>query len=159
MSTIHRFKYSSETHLASSLGGLLASFVKELLLDPKSFMTVPVPLHKHRLAERGFNQSLLLARTVSSILETPLDYRSLVRKKDTRSQTGLARKDRKKNIARAFSVISNSAFKGKNVLLVDDVLTTGYTLNECAQTVKQSGALKVICLALARTVPSEEPYL
>jgi len=157
MSTIHRFKYSSETHLTSTLGSLLARFAKDLLPHPDALTTVPVPLHKHRLTERGFNQSLLLARIVSSVLGTPLDYRSLVREKDTRSQTGLARKDRKRNVAHAFSVISTSAFKRKNVLLVDDVLTTGYTLNECAQTLKQSGALNVICLALARTMSIEQP--
>jgi ComF family protein len=151
MSAIHRFKYNDETHLASSLGGLLAQFARNLLPYPEEFVTVPVPLHKHRLAERGFNQSLLLARVISSELETPLDYRSLIRKRDTQSQTGLAGKDRRRNVTNAFAVISKATFKGSKVLVVDDVLTTGYTLNECAKTLKKSGALEVICLALART--------
>ncbi len=152
MNAIQRFKYNSETHLASPLGGLLSTFARTLLPHPEEFVTVPVPLHKHRLRERGFNQSLLLAKAVASELRTTLDYLSLIRKRDTRSQTGLKRKERRRNVANAFSVTSAMIFKGTRVLLVDDVLTTGYTLNECARTLKKSGSLEVICLALARTV-------
>jgi len=152
MNAIHRFKYNAETHLASPLGGLLSAFAKTLLPCPKEFVTVPVPLHKHRLRERGFNQSLLLAKVVSSGLETSLDFLSLIRKKDTISQTGLGGKERRSNVTNAFSVTSAAMFRGKKVLLIDDVLTTGCTLNECARTLKKSGALEVVCLALARTV-------
>jgi ComF family protein len=152
MNAIQRLKYNSETHLASPLGGLLSRYARTLLPHPEEFVTVPVPLHKHRLRERGFNQGLLLAKVVASELGTPLDYLSLIRKRDTPSQTGLGRKQRRSNVANAFSVTSAAIFKGTRVLLVDDVLTTGYTLNECARTLKKSGALKVICLALARTV-------
>jgi len=151
MNAIQRFKYNSETHLASFLGGLLSVFARTLLSHPKEFMAVPVPLHNHRLRERGFNQSLLLAKVVSSDLKTSLDYLSLIRKRDTRSQTGLGGKERRSNVANAFSVTSAAIFKGKKVLLIDDVLTTGCTLNECARILKKSGALEVICLALART--------
>jgi ComF family protein len=152
MRAIQRFKYGSETHLASPLGDLLSRFAKTVLSHPEEFVTVPVPLHRRRLRERGFNQSFLLAKVVSSGLETPLDCLTLIRKRDTRSQTGLGRKKRRSNVANAFSVTSAAIFKGKKVLLVDDVLTTGYTLNECAKVLKKSGALEVICLALARTV-------
>jgi ComF family protein len=152
MTAIHRFKYNSGTHLASPLGGLLSAFARTLLPCPKEFVTVPVPLHKHRLRERGFNQSLLLARVVSSELETSLDCLSLIRKRDTISQTGLGAKQRRSNVVNAFSVTSASIFKDKQVLLVDDVITTGCTLNECARTLKKSGALEVVCLALARSV-------
>lgn len=152
MRAIQRFKYSSETHLASALGGLLSSFAKTILPHPEGFVMVPVPLHKRRLRERGFNQSFLLAKVVSSELETPLDCLTFIRKRDTKSQTGLRRKERKRNVANAFSVTSAAIFKGKKVLLVDDVITTGHTLNECAKVLKKSGALEVLCLALARTV-------
>lgn len=152
MNAIQRFKYHSKTNLASPLGGLLSTFAGTLLPHPEEFVTVPVPLHKHRLRERGFNQSLLLAKVIASELGTPLDYLSLIRKRDTRSQTGLKRKERGRNVANAFSVKSAAIFKGTRVLLVDDVLTTGYTLKECAKTLKKSGALEVICLALARTI-------
>ncbi|MBW1689544.1 MAG: ComF family protein [Deltaproteobacteria bacterium] len=152
MNAIQRFKYNSETHLAAPLGGLLAAFARTSLTQPEEFVTVPVPLHKHRLRERGFNQSLLLAKAVASELGTPLNCLSLIRKRDTRSQTGLRRKERRKNVANAFSVTSAAIFKGKKVLLVDDVLTTGYTLQECARTLKKFGAREVACITLARTV-------
>jgi len=152
INAIQRFKYNSETHLASPLGSLLSRFAVSLVPNPEGFMTVPVPLHKHRLRVRGFNQSLLLAKAVSSGIETPLDRLSFIRERDTESQTGLGRKERRKNVANAFSVTSRAIFNMKKVLLIDDVITTGYTFNECARTLKKAGALEVICLALARTV-------
>jgi len=152
MRAIQRFKYSSEIHLASPLGELLSRFAKTALSHPEEFLTVPVPLHRRRLRERGFNQSVLLAKAVSSGLEIRLDCLTLIRKRDTRSQTGLGKKERRSNVANAFSVTSADIFNGKKVLLVDDVITTGYTFNECAKVLKKSGALEVICLALARTV-------
>jgi len=151
---IQRFKYSSETQLTSSLGTLLSSFAKELVPNPLTpdFLTVPVPLHIRRLRERGFNQSLLLAKVVATDLGTQLDYLSLIRIRHTRAQTGLRKEERRKNVKDAFSIIYPEIIKGKKILLVDDVFTTGYTLNECARTLKKSGAMVVICLTLARTL-------
>jgi competence protein ComFC len=104
-----------------------------------------------RLRERGFNQSLLLAKVVADDLGTQLDYLSLIRKRHTRAQTGLRKDERRKNVKDAFSVIYPEMMKGRKILLVDDVFTTGHTLNECARTLKKSGAIAVICLTLART--------
>ncbi len=87
-----------------------------------------------------------------SPLGTQLDYLSLIRKRDTRAQTGLGREERRKNVRDAFSVIYPHRIDGKKILLVDDVFTTGYTLNECARTLKKTGAVAVICLTLARTL-------
>lgn len=151
MNAIQRFKYNSETHLSSSLGTLLSSFARECIPNPEDFVIVPVPLNRQRLRERGFNQSLLLAKVLASHLRTQLDYLSLIRRKYTRSQTGLGREERRKNVANAFAITSTKIFMDKNILLIDDVLTTGYTLNECSKVLKKYGALKVICLALART--------
>jgi len=152
MESIQRFKYNSETHLTSSLGGLLSNFAREWIPNPKDFLIVPVPLHRSRLRERGFNQSLLLARVLSSDLGTPLDYLSLIRKRNTRAQTGLKKEERKKNVKDAFSITYPLIIKNKKIILVDDVFTTGYTLNECSRTLKKSGATTIICLTLARTL-------
>jgi len=132
----------------------LSSFAKELVPNPLTAdsLTVPVPLHIRRLRERGFNQSLLLAKVVATDLGTQLDYLSLVRIRHTRAQTGLRKEERRKNVKDAFSIIYPEIIKGKKILLVDDVFTTGYTLNECARTLKKSGAMVVICLTLARTL-------
>lgn len=152
MEAIQRFKYNSETQLISPLGTLFSSFAREWIPNPKDFLTIPVPLHRRRLRERGFNQSLSLAKVLASELGTPLDYLTLVRKRYTRSQTGLGKEERRKNVKDAFSVIYPNIIEDENIVLVDDVFTTGYTLNECARTLKRSGAITVICLTLARTL-------
>jgi len=152
MKAIQRFKYNSETQLTPSLGALFFSSAIELIPNPRDFLTIPVPLHRRRLRERGFNQSLLLAKALSSYLGTQLDYLCLIRKRHTRAQTGLGKEERRKNVKDAFSVISPHIIEGRKIILVDDVFTTGYTLNECARTLKKSGATAVICLTLARTL-------
>jgi len=152
MECIQRLKYNMETHLKSSLGHLLSSFAKEWIPNPKDFVIVPVPLHRRRLRERGFNQSLLLARILAADLGNQLDYLSLIRNRYTQAQTGLKKKERKKNVKGAFSIIRPDTIKDKKILLIDDVFTTGHTLNECARTLKKSGATTVICLTLARTL-------
>ncbi|MBW2001524.1 MAG: ComF family protein, partial [Deltaproteobacteria bacterium] len=113
---------------------------------------VPVPLHRRRLRERGLNQSLLLARILAADLGNQLDYLSLIRNRYTQAQTGLKKKERKKNVKGAFSIIHPDVIKQQNILLIDDVFTTGHTLNECARTLIKSGATTVICLTLARTL-------
>jgi len=148
---VQRLKYGSETHLASSLGALLSSYAGQLIPSARDYIVVPVPLHRHRLRERGFNQSLLLAKALSLHLGIPLEYLSLIRKKHTKAQTGLGKEERRKNVRDAFCVKDPQTFKGKRILLIDDVFTTGHTLNECAKTLKKSGALAVIGFAVART--------
>jgi ComF family protein len=152
MESIQRLKYNLENYLASSLGKLMSSFAREYIFNVTDFLIVPVPLHRRRLRERGFNQSLLLARVLASDLGNQLDYLSLIRKRYTRAQTGLKREARRKNVKDAFSIIYPETVKDKKILLVDDVFTTGYTLNECARILKKSGATTVICLTLARSL-------
>ena len=150
---IHQFKFAGKSHLAGPLGKLLASAMKDWLPDLNNYLLMPVPLHPRRLRERGFNQSLLLARQVASRLGAELDYLSLRRVRYTKPQTGLKGDDRRKNVRRAFSCTNHSPLKERNVILVDDVTTTGNTLNECARALKRSGAKYVYGIALARTCP------
>jgi len=150
MEAVQRFKYKSETHLISTLGPLLSSFAGGYISHLQEILIIPVPLHRRRLRERGFNQSLLLARAVSKHLGARLDYLSLGRSKYTTPQTGLSKEKRKKNVKDAFLVVNPGRVRGQIILLVDDVFTTGHTLNECARTLKRSGARTVICLTLAR---------
>jgi ComF family protein len=151
MDAIHQMKYAGKTYLADSLGLLLASFATKWLDNPEGLLMMPVPLHPKKLRERGFNQSLLLARTMMPILGTELDFLSLRRVIYTRSQTGLKSEERRRNVRRAFAIDGKRELKRKTVILVDDVATTGNTMNECARVLKKSGAEKVFCLALART--------
>ncbi len=152
MEAIHRFKYAEKTYLGNTLGYLLSLFVEGWLRETGSPVMMPVPLHPRKLRERGFNQSLLLARHVASRMGFELDFLALRRIKYTLPQTGLKRAERRKNVRRAFECTDQKALKGRTVLLVDDVATTGSTLNECAGVLKRAGAEKVICLVLARTM-------
>jgi ComF family protein len=151
MDAIHQMKYAGKTYLADSLGPLMASFAIKWLDTTEGLFIMPVPLHPKRLRERGFNQALLLARAIIPVLGAEIDFLSLRRIIYTRSQTGLNSKEREKNVRRAFTMTGQRKLKGKTVLLVDDVATTGNTMNECARILKKAGIERVFCLALART--------
>jgi ComF family protein len=151
MEAIHQFKYAGRFYLADSLGPLLASFAKYWMEATVDCLTMPVPLHPKRLRERGFNQSLLLSRHAASLIGTELDFLSLRRIRYTQPQTGLRSEERRRNVRKAFEITNEEAVKDRIVLLVDDVTTTGSTLNECARVLKRAGAEKVFGLVLAST--------
>lgn len=121
------------------------------LLPPRGYdLIVPVPLHRDRLRERGYNQSALLARQIGRFWNVPVDCADLKKVRSTPPQVTLARKERALNVCGAFSW-EGKPIKGQQVLLVDDVMTSGSTINECARVLKQAGAVLVDALALART--------
>jgi ComF family protein len=113
---------------------------------------LPIPLHGSRLYERGFNQALLLADRIGDRFSIPVCYDNLVRTRPTRPQVELSGLDRVKNVSGAFSLLAPHAIKNRNVMLVDDVFTTGATMNECSRILKASGASCVAALTLARAV-------
>ncbi len=116
-------------------------------------LLVPVPLHTQRLRSRGFNQALLLVREIHREHPIPIDFSGLQRKRSTLPQFTLDISQRRQNVKDAFSVTSSHPFCGKTLLLVDDVFTSGATLNEAARTLLIQGkAKKVHSLVLARTV-------
>ena len=152
MEAVHALKYGGRTNLVDSVGTLLVSFAKEWLGKVGDGIIMPVPLHPQKLRERGFNQSLLLARPVASALGMELDYLSLRRIRYTQPQTGLKSGERRKNVRGAFGMVNQIVMKNRTVILVDDVATTGNTLNECAKVLKKEGCGNVLCLVLARTL-------
>ena len=111
---------------------------------------MPVPLHPRRLRQRGFNQSLVLARKAAGVWGKKVSAESLKRLRWTTPQTDLSEKQRRKNVKGAFSCREETV-RGKKILLIDDVYTSGSTVNECARVLKSQGALKVAVLTLART--------
>ena len=143
------FKYHSKVALADALGELMGTAFRD---SPDVDMLLPVPLHASRLREREFNQSLLLADRLHRRLGVPLSYGNLVRLRDTQPQTELTRSARLKNLRRAFSVLHPKEVDGKRLLLVDDVFTTGTTVNECAKALRKAGAADVFVCTLARTM-------
>ncbi len=116
-------------------------------LAAEADLLVPVPLHPRRLQARGFNQALLLAQAFPML---PLAREALVRLRHTRPQVGLNPRERRDNVQGAFAVPDQTLVKGKNILLVDDLLTTGATVQECARVLKKAGALRVELLTVGR---------
>lgn len=147
---VYGLKYKRVKPIALILGQLLCETVQKVLVG-QSVVIVPVPLHRGRLGHRGFNQALMLGSIVANQLQQPL-VNALVRKKFTKPQFGLDRQERALNIDNAFDIKPNQTAQIKNqiILLVDDVVTTGATINECAKILKQNGAREVWGLVLAK---------
>ncbi len=147
---VHLFKYQLNHSLATPLGILMSCLMEEVTGEFHFQAVVPVPLHPKRLRERGFNQSLSLARFVSRFHSIPLDRSNLVRVRWTNTQVGLSEPRRKENVKGAFAVKKECYFQNKHLLLVDDVYTSGSTVDECAKVLLNAGARSVQILTLAR---------
>src|SRR6266576_6477549 len=147
---IHEFKYGRQIHLRHLVGRWLNSALDDERLRQSHFdVIVPVPLHPARQRERGFNQAGLLAELLSA--QTSIRCKPLLeRTRYTTTQTALDRSERMENLHNAFRLRKNANVRGLRVLLVDDVLTTGSTLNECARVLKRAGALSVLAATAAR---------
>lgn len=154
LEVIHQFKYGNNISVGARLASLMADFSFPDVEFTDYSLIMPVPLHIKRLRERGFNQSLILARALAKKWLIPLDFSLLKRHKSTLTQTGLHKTERKQNIKGAFEVSDKNKIAGKNVLLIDDVYTTGATINECAKTLIKAGAQNVTVLTLARVIQS-----
>ena len=149
-SMIRRHKYG----LDQAMGRALAECLGELssMAEDRYDVVVPVPLHRTRLRWRGFNQAALLAAEVANRLDCRLDTTSLVRVVATAPQTANDFESRRRNVRRAFAVRRSSRVANRRVLLVDDVMTTGATANECARTLRAAGAHSVDVFTLARVL-------
>lgn len=146
------FKYEGKTRLSKLLGALMAEYAERNMNLKDIDMLVPVPLHPVKMRERQFNQSELIAGHIAKRFDKKLENRWVKRIRYTAPQTGLSRQQRLRNMKGAFLVRQDSDFKDKSVLLVDDVMTTGATLHECAKAIKSAGAKKVFAFTLARGI-------
>jgi len=149
---IQKFKYGRKVSLGKPLGRVLAQGCRHLLEQWKVDVIVPVPLHPKRLRWRGFNQSVLLARQVSAVFHVPVDPFLLKRNIETPPQTQLSEEERRRNVRGAFVVNAEKSVEDRSVLLLDDVYTSGATVNECSRCLKRAGAKEVYVLTLARAV-------
>ncbi len=150
---LHRLKFQKRRKLAAPLGVLAVRYLCNLPSFKMSQFDciVPVPLHQKRLRDRGFNQSALLAETIGKYFEVPV-AQALKKVKDTHPQFDLPREKRLLNVKGAFRVADPGAIAGRQVLLFDDIYTTGATAAECAAVMLNSGARKVEILTLARAL-------
>jgi ComF family protein len=146
---VHGLKYADRHEVAEMLAGMMLSAGKDLLSNAD--LLIPVPLHRWKLWRRRYNQAAILARKIGALRGYPVDVTSLRRTRPTRSQVGLSAEERRGNVSGAFALGEGAAdrIRGKHILLIDDVLTTGSTVSACAALLKEAGAKEVDCLAVA----------
>jgi len=147
---IHTFKYRGKDYLGATLSELMVDFIKEYNMPMEVLdLVVPIPLHQVRLREREFNQAQILSQHIAKTFNKRLATDALKRLRHTKTQTELQTEERLLNVKGSFAVTNNEEIKGKNILLVDDVLTTGATSSEAACALKKAGANIVFVLTLA----------
>jgi ComF family protein len=144
---IPRLKYHGRLAIAPALGECLAQAVEHA---PRPDRLIAMPLHAKRIRERGFNHATEIARVVARRLDLPLDFESCQRIRDTPPQMGLQHDARRRNLRGAFACPGD--VKGQRITLIDDVMTTGTSLDELAATLKRAGAREVSCWVVARTL-------
>ena len=146
---IHSIKYNKKFLAGVLLGSLLAESLEEKINTWKIDLILPIPLHHLNNAARGYNQSEYIAKGISKRLGIRMQYNVIRRIRYTQSQTTMSLKEREQNIARAFVVKHKKAISGKNLLLVDDVITTGATVKECGKVLKDNGAKTIYACSTA----------
>ena len=144
---------SLKYHNNLGLGMIFSDFLAEIIINEKWNIDyiVPIPISKGHARKRGYNQSMVISRPLSYLLDIPIDNRSVIRVKETSSQVTLSRDERFTNLKYAFRTVSDKLI-GKRVLIVDDITTTGATLISCSETLKDSGCSEVYCLTVAKTI-------
>jgi ComF family protein len=146
---IHSLKYNGKFLYGLFLGDQLGKKIINEIHGWNINLISPIPLHHLKKAERGYNQSFYIAKGLSKEVNIPLECGIIKRKRYTQSQTAMNLTERQKNIEEAFKVKHTKKFKGKNILLVDDVITTGATISECGKVLLDSGAKKVYAASVA----------
>jgi len=147
---IHEFKYKNKEYLGGPLSQLMIDFIKHYAVPIENIdYIIPMPLHPVKLREREFNQAGILGDHIAREFNKSIGHRVLLKQKWTKTQTELSHEERMHNVKNSFRVSDGNVIKGKNILLIDDVLTTGATASEAAFTLKQYGAAAVFILAIA----------
>lgn len=153
---VNIYKFSGATYLTEDFAAAMERSFRRKHDAASVDVVVPVPIHKSRLEERGYNQSGLLADALAKRLGRVCDDRSLVKVRDTGHQSRSTGDERRKNLAAAFRAARPERLRGRTVLLVDDVMTTGATLEECTRAILSCGAHRVVQFALAKALMDED---
>ncbi|MEN8192897.1 MAG: ComF family protein [Bacteroidota bacterium] len=159
---VHALKYNKKFKIGIYLGKELGYARKDIFRSWDLDFIIPVPLYKLKKVERTFNQSLYIAKGVKSVINIPIENSIVLRKKNTVSQTTLSLEERKQNLNGAFLLRHKKKIESKNILIVDDVITTGATVREIAKILKENGANKIFAISVAtppfsHTVGSTNP--
>lgn len=146
---MHEFKYNNNTDIGELFGRQLGVQLQEHDIIKRIDCVVPVPLHPKKERKRGYNQSFFLAKGISEVSKVPVNHKDLQRVKHSESQTGKSREKRWKSVEDAFEVKEPQQIQSKHILLVDDVITTGATIEACGKTLFGAGVEKISVAALA----------
>lgn len=149
---MHQLKYKGKKDVGNYLGRMLGSRIKENPLWDPIDIIVPVPMHPKKQHKRGYNQSEIIAEGVSQVLQKPLVVHKLIKAEKTDTQTRKTRFRRWENVETVFQVRDPEVFRSKNILLIDDVITTGSTLESCAQKLKDIKGTRIWMASLAMTI-------
>lgn len=157
---MHRFKFNNAPTTASFYARYMAATVRREYKDEYIDIVTCVPMHQADLRQRGYNQAQLLTRETGRLLELPVHNNLLVKTQRNSVQHSLTRQERQHNVEGVFEVSrSYRDLKGRTILLCDDIITTGSTLNECARVLREAGAGRVLCVTAAAVVGSAEQSL
>ena len=146
---IHELKYKQQFRIGLFLGRLLYTEFEDVLDDWQADFIVPIPLHQLKKAERGFNQSFYIAKGLGKSINIPVKQKLVKRVKYTQSQTKLGIEERKANMDGVFKITKPRIVESKNIIILDDVITSGSTVNECAKVLKSCGAGDIYALSVA----------
>ena len=146
---IHEIKYKENFRLGKHLGKIVGNKLKEKISGWSADLIIPIPLHHLKKAERGYNQSYYIAKGISAACNVPVNKSIVKRNRFTPSQTALNLEERKVNMQDAFTLKHPAKVKGKNIILVDDVITTGSTITECGRVLMEAGTNKIFALSTA----------
>ena len=147
---IIQYKFENKAYINNTFTKIILKNEKICGLLKKYDIIIPVPIHKKRKAQRGYNQTQLIASKISRCLNIKFCNNVLVKNKDIIAQSKLNKKERIQNIKGAFRILNSEEIKGKNILLLDDIYTTGSTANECSKILKKAGAKKLGVLTIAK---------
>lgn len=147
---IIQYKFGDRAYMNNTFAKIILKNEKICGLLKKYDIIIPVPIHKKRKAQRGYNQTQLIANKISKCLNIKLCNNVLVKNKNTIAQSKLNKKKRVQNIKGAFKILNSEKIKGKDILLLDDIYTTGSTANECSKILKKAGAKTVGVLTIAK---------
>lgn len=147
MSMVYSFKYGGNKYLCKVISKFMIDFFEDLKDELSIDLVVPVPLGEKRLKRRGFNQAQMLAEDIAKHFSFELNVTAVVRSKNTDTQTSMTRAERLENVKGAFIITDKQQVRGKNILLIDDIVTTGATCDEISTILKRAGAKNVYVLA------------
>lgn len=149
---VHAYKYQGKSYLYKPFGEILLPTIYEKSLHIEIDAITFVPIHRKKKSQRGYNQSELISKYLAEKLDKPLLQNHLIKIKNTKDQNKLGKIERSTNLRNAFKSINNEDFKGKKILLIDDIITTGATMTELSKVLVKNGAKKVYGLALTSSI-------